>query len=140
MTGSMATEPGGLSVSISKAFGFSASHVLRGLPPDHKCTRLHGHSYDVRIELWGQVDVNGFIMDFGDLDWVADLLRTRLDHRHLNDVLDFNPTAELISGWIADQVSEWLDRRPESGRIDLFAVGVSEGRRSWATTRQARSF
>lgn len=123
-----------MTLSISKEFGFSASHVLEGLPPDHKCTRLHGHSYRVRIELTGDVDEVGFIMDYGELDWARDLIATRLDHRHLNEVLDVNPTAENIASWITSETAAWLERRPERKRIRSLSVAVSETLATWATS------
>jgi 6-pyruvoyltetrahydropterin/6-carboxytetrahydropterin synthase len=126
-----------LSVSITKFFDFSASHVLVGLPAGHKCTRLHGHSYRVRLEIWGTLDARGFIIDYGDLDWVSNYLRDRLDHRHLNEVLSFNPTAELISDWLELEIAQWLRGRPEANRLDRISVGVSEGRNTWATTERS---
>jgi len=124
-----------VTLSISKAFDFSASHVLSGLPDDHKCTRLHGHSYRVRVELWGDVDEHGLLIEFGQLDWLRDYIAANLDHRHLNDVLTFNPTAELISSWLADVVRSWILDRPEADRVNAIAIGVAEGRMTWATTQ-----
>lgn len=124
-----------MTLSISKAFDFSASHVLSGLPADHKCTRLHGHSYRVRVELWGDVDERGLLIEYGQLDWLRDYIATNLDHRHLNDVLTFNPTAELISSWLADVVRSWILDRPEADRVNAIAIGVAEGRMTWATTQ-----
>ena len=123
-----------MALSISKEFGFSASHVLEGLPPDHKCRRLHGHSYRVRVELTGDVDQVGFIMDYGELDWVRDLIASRLDHRHLNDVLDVNPTAENIASWLTGEIAAWLERRPERERVRSLSVAVSETLVTWATS------
>lgn len=123
-----------MTLSISKEFSFSASHVLEGLPDNHKCTRLHGHSYRVRIELAGEVDQVGFIMDYGELVWVRDLIANRLDHRHLNDVLDVNPTAENIASWLAHETAVWLNGRPERERIRSLSVAVSETLSTWATS------
>lgn len=126
-----------MTLSISKEFGFSASHFLEGLPTDHKCGRLHGHSYRVRLELSGECDPIGFIIDYGELDWVRNLIDTQLDHRHLNDALDVNPTAENIAEWLSDHVATWITTRPEAKRIHSVAVAVSETSTTWATsTRQ----
>lgn len=121
-----------MSLKISKDFDFSASHVLSGLPPMHKCTRLHGHSYRVRVTLSGRADEMGFVLDFCELAWVRELIDGELDHRHLNDVLDFNPTAENIATWLAHRIVAWLLARPERHRIDGLEVGVSETPSSWA--------
>lgn len=117
--------------TISRSFGFSASHQLRGLRPDHKCGRLHGHTYTVVLELRGILDEVGFVVDFGELDWLSDLLADRLDHQHLNDILDINPTSENIAGWIADHVRDWLLRDVREN-VTGFGLAVSESPRSSA--------
>ena len=51
-----------------KEFSFEAAHLLPNVPPDHKCARLHGHSFAVRIYVEGQVgDNSGWVMDFADI-------------------------------------------------------------------------
>jgi 6-pyruvoyltetrahydropterin/6-carboxytetrahydropterin synthase len=117
---------------ISKDFSFSASHVLMGLPEGHKCARLHGHTYLVRAEIRGELDTVGFVVDFGELDWFRGLIETTLDHRHLNDVLDLNPTSENIANWLATQLHTWLRNRVDSNRFEMARVGLSESPSSWA--------
>lgn len=83
---------------ISKEFHFSASHILEGLPEGHQCGRLHGHNYVVVIHLQcSQLDSTGFVQDYGELDNIKTWIDKVLDHQHLNDVFDFNPTAENIA-------------------------------------------
>ncbi|MFD6094890.1 6-pyruvoyl tetrahydropterin synthase family protein [Nocardiopsis flavescens] len=122
-------------LSISKTFEFSASHAIEGLPTTHKCSRLHGHSYRVRIECEGTPDEVGFVIDYGELGWVSGFIDKTLDHHHLNDVLPVNPTAENIAVWLWDQIAEWLRGRPEIKRIHGLTVAVSESRSTWATLR-----
>lgn len=45
---------------------FDSSHFLY-LPYDSKCLRIHGHSYKVEIEIWGDLNENGMIFDFNHL-------------------------------------------------------------------------
>ena len=52
---------------IAKRFRFEAAHQLGGLPPNHPCSRLHGHSYAVELVLAGGLDARGFVVDYGDL-------------------------------------------------------------------------
>lgn len=115
--------------SISKEFHFSASHQLNGLPDDHQCARLHGHNYIVRLELTSR-DTNpvGFILDYGDLAPFKTYLDEHFDHRHLNDVVPFNPTAEKLAYWLTIQAAELLD--PPAG-VEL-SVAVSETPKTWA--------
>lgn len=84
--------------TISKDFHFSASHKLHGLPDGHQCGRLHGHNYTLTIILTAsKLSAAGFVQDYGDLTVVGDFVNTMLDHRHLNDVFDFNTTVENMS-------------------------------------------
>ena len=66
---------------IGKAFAFSASHVL-ALGDGHPCSRLHGHNYLVEIELGSSdLDGRGFVVDYGELGELKELLDSRYDHR-----------------------------------------------------------
>jgi 6-pyruvoyltetrahydropterin/6-carboxytetrahydropterin synthase len=114
---------------ISKQFGFSASHVLHGLRPGHACGRLHGHNYLIQAELAaGELDPVGFVADYGDLAPFGRWLDTTFDHRHLNDVMEANPTAEHLAHMCAAR----LIRMFESERARVSAVGVSETPKTWA--------
>ncbi|AUH50039.1 6-pyruvoyl tetrahydrobiopterin synthase [Chromobacterium sp. ATCC 53434] len=74
---------------------FEAAHHLPHVPPGHKCGRLHGHGFGVRIvadaALSGQHDLARA--------WAP--LHQRLNHRYLNDIdgLD-NPTSEVLAQWL----------------------------------------
>ena len=104
---------------ISKQFAFSASHILEGLPSDHPCARLHGHNYIVIVHLKAK-DLNevGFVKDYRALSLIKDFIDEKFDHRHLNDVLSFNPTAENMAKYFYDTFKKDI---PE-----LYAVEVSE--------------
>lgn len=84
---------------ISKAFSFSASHQLLSLPPEHPCSRLHGHNYTIILTLGADtLDERGFVVDYRDLNTFKQFLDSKLDHRHLNDVFPaINPTAENLA-------------------------------------------
>lgn len=90
---------------IAKTFAFSASHVLFGLPEDHPCARLHGHNYEVTVEMVSaSLDAFGFVCDYRSLDPLKKWIDETLDHRHLNDVLGKdNTTAERIARAIHEE-------------------------------------
>lgn len=114
--------------TISKQFEFSASHVLEGLSPDHPCGRLHGHNYLVVVELQGDtLNSVGFVRDYGDLKAVKQFIDSALDHRHLNDVLMFQPSAENLARYLFEQF--------QSDFPELSAVRVSETPKTWAEYR-----
>ena len=57
-----------MSTTLFKDFTFEAAHRLPHVPEGHKCGRLHGHSFMVRLEITGEVDPHtGWIIDFAEL-------------------------------------------------------------------------
>ncbi|MCJ9701891.1 MULTISPECIES: 6-carboxytetrahydropterin synthase QueD [unclassified Bradyrhizobium] len=113
-------------MKISQAFKFEAAHRLPKVPETHRCSRLHGHSYRVEVQLDGPVDPRtGFVVDFFDLESsFADIVGA-LDHRCLNDVEGLeNPTAENIAIWIWDRLASSLRQ--------ISAVRVYETAECWA--------
>ena len=114
---------------IEKDFQFSASHVLEGLPEGHQCGRLHGHNYVVRLRLEGdELLPVGFLYDYGAMKPFGEYLDRTFDHRHLNDAVVGNPTAENLACGLATIVEDLLDL-PEGLRV---SVGVSETPKTWA--------
>ncbi len=59
---------------------FSACHFI---PRHEKCSRLHGHSYIVRLRLEGDIGEEGMIMDFVVLKRALKGLIEELDHKTL---------------------------------------------------------
>jgi len=96
--------------TIHRAFGFEAAHRLPNVPEGHKCARLHGHSFRAVVHVRGEVDPHtGWVMDFADVAAACEPVRTRLDHRYLNEVPGLeNPTSEVLSRWIWEQLAGTL--------------------------------
>ncbi len=59
---------------------FSACHFI---PRHEKCSRLHGHSYIVRLRLEGDIGAEGMIMDFVVLKKALKAMIDELDHKTL---------------------------------------------------------
>jgi 6-pyruvoyltetrahydropterin/6-carboxytetrahydropterin synthase len=92
---------------IEKEFIFDSAHFLPFVPQDHKCRRLHGHTYKVVIGVEGEVNAAGWIMDFADISASVNPILQSIDHTLLNavDGLD-NPTAENIAVWIFTRIKK----------------------------------
>lgn len=93
---------------VFKRFSIEAAHWLPNVPPDHKCRRLHGHSFKVEVRVTGEVsDGSGWVMDFADIKRAFEPVVGALDHRCLNDIEGLeNPTCENLACWIWQRLSE----------------------------------
>ena len=105
-------------MEIYKDFTFEAAHRLPNVPKDHKCSRLHGHSFMVRISVDGDIgEHSGWVMDYADLKTAFAPTLDRLDHHYLNDIEGLeNPTSENLAVWIWDQLKP---RLPNLSRIEV---------------------
>lgn len=107
-------------MDLFKEFSFESAHRLPNVPEGHKCARVHGHSFRVRVTVRGPVGAEtGWVMDFADIKTALSPIHDRLDHRYLNDVPGLeNPTSEVIARWI------WRELQPSLPA--LVAVEVRE--------------
>ena len=115
---------------ITKQFSFSASHQLDHLDYDSPCKNLHGHNYVVEVVLESaELNGDGFVRDYGELDSLKQFIDESLDHRHLDDELPEGmvSSAENVARYIYDFAAA---RWPE-----VAAVRVSETPRTWAEYR-----
>lgn len=95
-------------MEIFKEFGFEAAHRLPNVPAGHKCARLHGHSFRVKVHVRGPVDERmGWVMDFADIKAAVKPVIDQLDHYYLNEIPGLeNPTSEVLARWL------WARLRP----------------------------
>lgn len=92
--------------SVSKRMEIAGSHQLN-LDYESKCRNLHGHNWIVVVHCRAmELNRNGMVVDFTQ---IKRLVHDRLDHQNLNELFDFNPTAENIAKWICDIVNRVLD-------------------------------
>lgn len=84
---------------VKKRLEISASHQLN-LSYESKCQNLHGHNWIIDIYMKSkELNQDGMVMDFTH---IKKAIHDKLDHQNLNEVLNFNTTAENIAKWIAD--------------------------------------
>lgn len=115
-----------LRAEIFRDYRFDAAHQLLKVPEGHKCRRLHGHTWRVRVALEAEVGAeSGWVADYAELDELVQPLIDQLDHRYLNDIVS-NPTCEMVAVWLVERLGGW----PGRGRL---RVTVQETPDSGAT-------
>lgn len=97
-------------MDLFKEFTFEAAHYLPKVPTGHKCGRLHGHSYKVRVCVSGNREIkSGWIMDFSEIKEAFNPIYDILDHNLLNSIEGLeNPTCENLAVWIWDRLKPRL--------------------------------
>ena len=89
---------------IKKTFSFDSCHCLV-LDYPSKCVNKHGHTWEVTVHCKTEkLNHNGMVLDFTEFNKIKEFL----DHKTLNDIFPFNPTAENLAEWIGQQVNEVL--------------------------------
>lgn len=83
-------------------YSIDCAHYLPNVPEGHKCGRMHGHRYDIRLEVAGDVDpVSGWIVEYDHIKELADPVIMGLDHQNLNEIEGLsNPTCENIVAYL----------------------------------------
>lgn len=109
-------------MKIAKEFRWEMGHRL----PFHngKCKNLHGHSYKCMIELSGNAEENGMVLDYYDVKKIIEPIIENLDHsfmvykedyellellEKLNSkmvVVNFQSTAENICMFLLDEIKK----------------------------------
>jgi len=73
---------------------FQAAHFLKEYKG--KCEKLHGHTFQVEVQVEVErLEPTGIGIDFTEIK--AKLASILPDHTLLNDVFDFNPSAENLA-------------------------------------------
>lgn len=80
-------------MKIAKEFNWEMGHRL----PEHfgKCKNIHGHSYKMLVEIEGELNDKGMVMDYYDLRDVIDPIVEELDHSFMANEKDL-PVVEFL--------------------------------------------
>lgn len=93
---------------IGKIFRFEAAHQLPGEKTYGECANMHGHSYKLIVELEGEPDKTGMVMNFKKLKKIVNKSIIKIyDHSVLNEKFKI-PTAELMVEELKNQLTALL--------------------------------
>ena len=86
---------------VSKRMEIAGAHRLT-LDYESKCQNLHGHNWIVVVYCKSkELNHNGMVVDFKH---IKNMISDKLDHQYINEIVNFNPTAENMAKWIHDQI------------------------------------
>lgn len=82
---------------------FSAAHFLEHYKG--KCEHMHGHTFELEIAIRADaLDASGIAIDFTEIKhYLGEIVP---DHKVLNEVFDFSPSAENLSRWFFRKIRE----------------------------------
>ena len=105
-------------MEVYREFKFDAAHLLPNLPPEHKCSKLHGHTFRAVIHLVAEVQrESGWVRDFGEIKRLCKPVIDELDHKYLNDIPGLsNPTSENIARWVWNRLKPVI---PELSMVEI---------------------
>lgn len=123
-----------LRLGCDKPIRISTGHRI--LHHDGKCSRPHGHNYELSVEIRGELTEEGWVVDKGEVTGIID----EWDHRFLVEegdplieafeasgdeealvVIDHPPTAEVMAVLLEEQM---LERFPDT--VSDVSVEVAE--------------
>jgi len=122
-------------MKITKIFQWDCSHQLC-LPYESKCNNMHGHTYKIEVEIEGNLDNNGMVMDFAKLKELVNSIS--LDHSTINEneffkTIKWQPTAENIVRYIKVQLdAKWQPQWPRICRIRVWETPNSYAEETWS--------
>ena len=135
-------------MKIAKRFRWEGAHRLPW--HDGLCKNLHGHSYTMFVEVEGELDERGLLMDFKDLKMCLAELVDAWDHGTLVDqqdtvlldvmrsknwkhyVIPYDTTAENMCIYSAEYLIEHSGHVLREHRIHTVRVRISETETSYA--------
>lgn len=116
-------------VILTRTFRADAAHRIKGVPEDHKCSAVHGHSFKIDVSVKGEVDPEkGWLMDFGDIKEIVDPIVKKVDHKLLNEI-------EGLEAGTSENLVIWLWENLKSLLPDLFEITVWESENSRCSYR-----
>ncbi len=135
-TAEVVGRPRTLTVGRDRPIRISTGHRLRH--HDGKCSRPHGHNYEITVELTGELTAEGWVVDKGEVTAIID----EWDHMFLLEagdplieafqaagdgdgvvVLDHPPTAEVMAVVLEERLLARLDETVTDVTVSVAETG-----------------
>lgn len=113
---------------IGKTFKFESAHCLEG---HAKCGQMHGHTYKLTVEVDGQIQHDGMVMDLHLLSEIVQEVIATHDHRCLNDLYSVS-TCEVMASAILHNLIQKFKERGLFPFPRLHSVTLQEGEGGYA--------
>ena len=85
---------------LEKRLEVAGAHNLL-LDYESKCSTIHGHNWIITVYCkTDELNQNGMVTDFSEIKKIV----MRLDHQNLNELVQFNPTAENIAEYLTNTI------------------------------------
>ena len=96
-----------MTLELSCRFGFDAAHRFDQFQAGHPNHGVHGHSFQAEVFVRGEPEPGtGFVLEFGELEKACGAVRSRLDHKMLNEIDGLaKPSLENLCVWIWQQLA-----------------------------------
>jgi 6-pyruvoyltetrahydropterin/6-carboxytetrahydropterin synthase len=112
-------KPGSTGLSIFVEGSFDYAHFL---PSNERCFPLHGHTSTAKLELKGEADKSGMVMDFSDAKALLNEALSEVDHK----LVASRAHAVREGGTLVVEYKKFLFRLPAEHVFLLYGEGTSE--------------
>jgi 6-pyruvoyltetrahydropterin/6-carboxytetrahydropterin synthase len=142
-------------MKIAKEFRWEMGHRL----PEHfgLCKNIHGHSYKMIVEFEGNLNKQGMVIDYYDVEKIIAPIIEKLDHSFMvnkndglmieflekmkskNVIVDFESTAENISFYLLSEIKKAsLPPNVHSVRVRVYETEFDYAEESSDVSRDKR--
>lgn len=111
---------------LGRTFYFDAAHHLPDKPCYGNCSKIHGHTYRFQVEIEGDLQSEGWVINFKAFGDIINQVISRFDHDVINNIIEV-PTAENMLLYFKTEISNLLPYG-----ISLHSLKLYEGNNTYA--------